>query len=196
MTDFSRKDIVCFFRTKHPFSQWHPANFIVDDISYNCAEQYMMAQKALLFGDHESYTKIMQSNEPRVHKKIGRGVKGFIQKKWDETCEKIVLDANIAKFSQNEDLLKILLDTEDKLIVEASPYDKIWGIGMAEDDPNILDILAVAYASASRYNEAVTTAEKALELAELIGNEDLARQIRGHLTLFREGQRYIIEKSQ
>ena len=122
-----------------PFSQWYPANFTIDDVEYNCAEQYMMAQKALLFNDSESHKMIMESIWPDEQKEYGRNVKGFDKDKWETVCRKIVFDGNMAKFSQNPKLLEELMHTDSLEIVEASPYDKIWGIGLNETDPKALD---------------------------------------------------------
>lgn len=121
-----------------PFSQWYKHDFEVNGVKYNCCEQYMMAQKALLFGDDESYKKIMKLKDPAQQKAIGRNVKNFDPNKWNEVCRKIVYDANLAKFS-DFGLKVAILSTGDKEIVEASPYDRIWGIGLPEGDPRCLD---------------------------------------------------------
>ena len=118
--------------TKACFSQWYPCHFVVDGIRYNCAEQYMMAEKARLFRDEVTRKKILQSTEPDVIKRLGREVQNFDTKKWGEESYNVVVRGNIAKFSQNEDLLEVLLSTGNKVLAEASPYDKIWGIGMRE----------------------------------------------------------------
>ena len=120
------------------FSQWYPHRMVVDGTSYNCAEQYMMAQKAFMFGDVEAYDKIMATNQPNVQKAAGRAVKGFDVAKWSAVSREFVYRANKAKFSDPR-LKKILLDTGDREIVEASPTDKIWGIGLSEDDDRVLD---------------------------------------------------------
>lgn len=86
-----------FFGKDSPFSQWHPAKFEVDGVSYNCAEQYMMHQKALLFGDEAVAAKILKSDDPKEHKALGRQVSNFDQVKWDEECRKIVKAGNLAK---------------------------------------------------------------------------------------------------
>ncbi len=106
-----------------------------DFARYNCAEQYMMAQKALLFKDIEAHDDIMKTLSPRQQKMRGREIKNFDQKTWDENRLSIVLGANSAKFTQNFDLMLYLLGTGDKPIVEASPEDKIWGIGLSANDP-------------------------------------------------------------
>ena len=123
--------------TKACFSQWYSCKFVVDDITYHTAEQYMMAQKALLFGDNEIFHKIMSSKSPKEYKELGRKIKNFSDSKWNENKYQIVLKGNIAKFSQNEKLKAFLLNTGTKVIVEASPYDKIWGIGLSADQENI-----------------------------------------------------------
>ena len=117
-----------------PFSQWYGSKFVKYGLEFNCCEQYMMFKKAELFNDSEMMSKIMKSNNPKDQKAFGRLVKNFDEKIWNEHAENIVYDGNYAKFSQNPKLLKSLLDTNDKLLVEASPYDKIWGIGLNESD--------------------------------------------------------------
>jgi ribA/ribD-fused uncharacterized protein len=122
-----------------PFSQWKKADMVIDGVTYNCCEQFMMAEKARFFEDEAHHIAIMSTNSPRIQKKIGRAVVGFDAEEWNEVCRDIVYKANYAKFTQNEDLKEELLATGDKTIVEASPYDTIWGIGMAKDDPDIED---------------------------------------------------------
>lgn len=99
----------------------------------------MMAKKAELFGDEDMKKKIMAEHDPAVHQKHGRHVKNFVSATWDANCLKIVKEASYAKFSQDERLKKQILETGNKTLVEASPKDKIWGIGLAPDDPNARD---------------------------------------------------------
>ncbi len=122
-----------------PFSQWHKSNFNIGGVDYNCAEQYMMASKARLFIDVRAEHAIMASKDPEQQKFFGRGVHNFNVDKWNKVCKRIVFEANQAKFSQDEDLKQLLLDTGDRILVEASPLDKIWGIGLAKEDPLALD---------------------------------------------------------
>lgn len=121
--------------TKSCFSQWWNCNFTIEGVEYNTAEQYMMAQKAVLFGDEKIRAEIMAASHPKQYKDLGRRISGFKQDLWDKNCREIVVKGNVAKFSQNEDLKAFLLNTNARVLVEASPYDKIWGIGMGADDP-------------------------------------------------------------
>ncbi len=128
-----------FWKSHSPFSQWYLCNFVVDGIEFNCAEQYMMYKKAELFSDLETAKKILESTSPAKQKKLGRQVKGFDQQIWDQHCKQIVYEGNYAKFTQNPDLKEELLKTKGTILVEASPVDRIWGVGLSEEDPRILN---------------------------------------------------------
>jgi len=128
-----------YFFWGHPFSQWGMYPMTIDGLTYNCCEQYMMAEKARLFGDHEIESEIMKSHSPRDQKALGRKVKNFNLDKWNAHCRDIVYKGNLAKFSQNPKLYKMLMDTGSKWIVEASAEDKIWGIGMDKNHPDVCD---------------------------------------------------------
>lgn len=119
------------------FSQWQPSLFEIDGVVYNCAEQYMMSQKAKLFKDEYIYDLVMDSIKPQDMIKLGRKVKNFNESIWDKNKYSIIFDANYNKFSQNEKMKKFLLSTNDKVIVEASPYDKVWGVGMDSNNRKI-----------------------------------------------------------
>lgn len=123
--------------TKACFSQWFPLEFTENEITYKTAEHYMMASKAKLFNDESILTKILKADTPNEAKSLGRKVSNFDAQIWDEQKFEIVKRANFFKFSQNEEFKDFLLSTHDKILVEASPYDKIWGIGMLESDKNI-----------------------------------------------------------
>ena len=116
------------------FSQWYPSQFTIDDIEYNCAEQYMMAEKARLFGDTIMEEKIMATSNPKEQKAFGKQVMGFDKDKWESVARDIVKRANIAKFSQNPNLVNAFEVSKGRELVEASPYDTIWGIGLGEND--------------------------------------------------------------
>jgi ribA/ribD-fused uncharacterized protein len=117
------------------------ADLAASGVEYSCAEQYMMAKKAELFGDELSLRLILAATEPSEHKKLGRAVKNFDSAVWEAACEGIVRDGNYAKFTQNADMLQQLLATDSKLLVEASPLDKVWGIGMRADHPHATDTI-------------------------------------------------------
>ena len=119
--------------TDASFSQWYDCYFEVDGVRYHTAEQYMMASKARLFGDEEVFAQIMQTDNPHQVKKFGRLIRAFQQEQWDEAKYAIVVKGNKAKFSQNPELKKFLLSTGDAILAEASPYDKIWGIGLDKE---------------------------------------------------------------
>lgn len=98
-----------------------------------------MAKKALMFGDIQCYNKIMASASPKLQKQYGRQVSNFDSKKWDHESYRIMVDANKLKYKQNPSLAKFLLETGDRLIAEASPYDKVWGILLNPEDPDVMD---------------------------------------------------------
>ena len=124
---------IYFWKPEQPdgyLSQWYPSKFIEDGVVYSNCEQYMMAKKAELFGDEQTMKKIMSTSNPRTIKALGREVKGYTDVKWNKHKAKIVYRGNLLKFSQNKELKERLLKTSGKLLAEASPYDKIWGIGL------------------------------------------------------------------
>ncbi|EAW7092357.1 NADAR family protein [Listeria monocytogenes] len=123
--------------SKSCFSQWWICSFKVDGVEYNCAEQFMMAEKAKLFNDMEMREKILAAKHPKQAKDFGRLIRGFQEDIWLKNRFNIVMRANLAKFSQNEELKKFLMQTKNRILVEASPVDKIWGIGMAADNKNV-----------------------------------------------------------
>lgn len=124
---YSHKDM-----EKGIFSQWFIRSFHDLSRQYTCCEQYMMYQKAMLFGDSKTAGEIMFAGDQSVYKSLGRDVENFDDTLWDLKKEDIVEEANFLKFSQNPDLRQMLLDTGSKILVEASPHDHVWGIGMDE----------------------------------------------------------------
>lgn len=114
-------------------SQWFDVNFEIDGIKYYSSEHYMMAEKAKLFKDEHNYKKILESKSPGQAKQYGREVRGFDEKIWRQNRIEIVKQGNIAKFGQNELLKNYLLSTQKRILVEASPVDIIWGIGLSKD---------------------------------------------------------------
>jgi len=122
-----------------PFSQWHPSTFMYQFVVFNCAEQAMMAHKAITFNSMDVYHKIMAASHPSQQKKLGRIVQNFDEAIWNRTKRRLVFEINMAKFTQNTELKQHLFATKGKRIVEASPLDPIWGVGLCETDPLILD---------------------------------------------------------
>lgn len=126
------------------FSNWHPSpieyeNYDYDDIEFSNSEQMFMWLKAISFDDYESADKILACKTPREAKDLGRIVKNYDDSKWNTLRYDAMLQACLCKFRQNQDMKNDLLATGDRILVEASPYDKIWGIGMAADHPDIED---------------------------------------------------------
>jgi ribA/ribD-fused uncharacterized protein len=119
----------------HVLSQWWPATFEIGDDVYSSAEQYMMAEKARLFGDDAARSAILATSDPRKAKAIGRRVANFEAHIWEENRFSIVVRGNYAKFGQNGALRRYLLETGRRVLVEASPFDSIWGIGLRANDP-------------------------------------------------------------
>lgn len=124
------------------FSQWFHSSFTVDNITYKTAEHWMMAHKALLFGDTMSFDKIIASNKPSEAKELGRQVLGYDDQIWNENKFEIVKNGNIHKFNQHPEFAEYLLRTENRIIVEASPVDTIWGIGLPVNSKDIENIYA------------------------------------------------------
>ncbi len=122
------------------FSQWFESSFVVNNITYKTSEHWMMAQKALLFNDQNSFDKIINCDKPGEAKELGRKVLGYDDQKWDEKKFDIVRLGNIHKFNQNPTLAEYLLKTGDKILVEASPVDIIWGIGLSKESSDINNI--------------------------------------------------------
>ena len=104
--------------TKSCFSQWFDCRFTVDSVEYSTSEQYMMAQKALIFGDNMIYSEIMNASHPNEFKSLGRKISGFDEKIWNANKTDIVIKGNTAKFSQNPKLKDFLLGTNDRILVE------------------------------------------------------------------------------
>lgn len=114
-------------------SQWYPSRFVVDDICFENAETYMMHQKALLFHDVEVARRILASQDPAQVKRLGRTIRDFNEQTWEAHRTQIVYAGNYAKFTQNTELREVLLQTGSRPLIEASPFDRIWGIGYSAE---------------------------------------------------------------
>ncbi|CAM9972694.1 unnamed protein product [Scytosiphon promiscuus] len=130
--------MVLFWKEPACFVQWTPCSFEVGGVRYCNAEQWMMASKARLFDDQATLERIMATSDPRQQKALGRQVKGFEASVWDKAGYDVVVAGNLAKFRQNPVFREELLATGDKILAEASPYDREWGIGLHADDANAL----------------------------------------------------------
>lgn len=124
-----------FWGNEDYMSNWHKASFEIDGISFNCSEQYMMYAKAITFNDFDTANKILRTSSQSAQKKLGREVKNYDDSTWTKVRMDVVYKACLAKFEQNPALKEQLLNTNDLHLVEASPYDKIWGIGLDENAP-------------------------------------------------------------
>ncbi len=120
--------------TKSCFSQWYDSPFESDGNHFLTAEHYMMFHKAQLFNDSKAAEKILSAKNPGEAKAIGREVQGFDEEVWTSNRYKIVVDASVAKFGSKPELKEFLVNTGNRVLVEASPVDKIWGIGLASDN--------------------------------------------------------------
>lgn len=132
-------DMLLFWRSHEIYSNWYLSEFVVEGQVFNSGEQWMMHAKARLFGDHEMAARILAEPHPRRQKLLGRQVRGFDAARWSACCEDLVFVGLLEKFRQNPALCAEILATADRLLVEASPDDRIWGIGLEEEDPRALD---------------------------------------------------------
>jgi ribA/ribD-fused uncharacterized protein len=124
---------------KSCLSQWWPSPFEVDGLTFATAEHYMMWGKATLFGDERTAARILAAGDPKQAKDLGRQVGDFDHATWEAHRSRIVVEGNTHKFRQHDDLRAFLLGTGDRVLVEASPLDRVWGIGLREDDPRAQD---------------------------------------------------------
>jgi ribA/ribD-fused uncharacterized protein len=121
-------------------SQWWHAPFEADGVNYRTAEHYMMAAgKARLFGDNAAELRILHAEHPAQAKALGRSVRGFSEEVWSAHRVELVIAGNLAKFNQHPHLREYLLSTGASVLVEASPYDRVWGIGVRGSDPRAVD---------------------------------------------------------
>jgi ribA/ribD-fused uncharacterized protein len=110
---------------------------VVDGVRYPTAEHFMMAGKARVFEDRRVLEQILAAPKPEEAKRLGRTVRGFDEQVWSEKRYELVVEGNLAKFQQNPALGSFLMSIREDVLVEASPVDTVWGIGMAEDHPDV-----------------------------------------------------------
>lgn len=120
-------------------SQWWPSPFVVDGLGYATAEHWMMAAKARLFEDAGAEQRILAARSPAQAKKEGRLVRGFDEETWRRERFRIVVEGSVHKFASDAGLRAFLLGTGRRVLVEASPMDRVWGIGLAADDEAAMD---------------------------------------------------------
>ena len=120
-------------------SQWWPVEFEADGERFASAEHYMMWRKALLFDDADAAARVLAADHPQQAKAVGREVRGFDEATWAGHRSAIVEAASVAKFGQHPDLRAFLVGTGDRVLVEASPRDRVWGIGMGASNPDATD---------------------------------------------------------
>jgi len=117
---------------KECLSQWYRRAFLFEGLSFPTAEHWMMYEKARLFQDESIMLSMLDDENPAVAKKLGRQIRGFDEETWNREKGRIVFEGNLHKFSQNPELADFLFSTGDRVLVEASPDDSIWGIGLNE----------------------------------------------------------------
>jgi ribA/ribD-fused uncharacterized protein len=120
-------------------SQWWPSPFTVEGVTYATAEHWMMAGKARLFRDAEAERRALAAGHPARAKKAGRLVRGFDEDLWARERFRIVVEGSVHKFAAHPELREFLLGTGERVLVEASPVDRVWGIGLAADDEAAAD---------------------------------------------------------
>ena len=120
-------------------SNWFACQFKYKGHMFKNSEQAFMWEKAMHFGDITTANEILKEPNPRRNKELGRKVRNFNGEEWTKVSLKYMIDVNYAKWTSNDKLKKLLLSTDNKILVEASPYDTIWGIGIHWDDDDVLD---------------------------------------------------------
>jgi ribA/ribD-fused uncharacterized protein len=131
--------MVLFWQTPEVYSNWNLLGFKEGDQWLDHSEQYMMWAKAMLFGDRETAAAILMEKDPRTIKHLGREVKGYQEDVWERERMAVMVRGCWLKFTQSDAAREQILGTGDRVLVEASPYDSVWGIGLKEDDPRALD---------------------------------------------------------
>lgn len=134
--------IVCFHNPEEEngyLSNWYLSPFVAGGIAFSSMEQFMMYRKALCFGDENIASQILQTDDVRQIKELGRLVCGYIDSYWSGIRQLVVYEGLVEKFSQNGILKRMLLETGDSVLAECAVNDRIWGIGLSMKDPERLD---------------------------------------------------------
>lgn len=133
-------NVIAYISRRDPFSNWYVAPFNVRGKVFNCVEQMLQFSKATKFGDHATASQIMATSDPALQRVLGRAVVGYTEAEWETSRFNVAYAGAKAKFEAHDDLRTILLDTRDALLVEADPLDLVWGCGLNEFDPRIVDV--------------------------------------------------------
>ena len=136
-------NIICFHNPDEQFgflSNWYLSDFCIDDITYSSMEQYMMHRKAMLFGDVNMASAIMNTVDVAVIKEFGRKVSGFNESIWCGVRQIVIYRGLMEKFRQNDDLKAKLFETGNSILVECAVKDLVWGNGLAMTDEKRLNI--------------------------------------------------------
>ena len=134
--------IVCFHNPDEEngyLSNWYPARFTVDGVVFSSMEQFMMYRKEICFQDDHIAVQILDTEDVSQIKALGRMVSGYEDNYWNGVRQIIVYEGLLAKFSQNEELKRLLKETRNALLAECAVKDQIWGIGLSMKDPDRLD---------------------------------------------------------
>ena len=131
--------VICFHNPDEDngyLSNWYMSDFEFGGMKFSSMEQYMMYQKTVCFHDSSTAQKILETDEPAAIKILGREVSGYDDSYWNGVRQIIVYDGLVAKFSQNEDLMKRLVGTGKSILAECAVKDRVWGIGLSMKDPD------------------------------------------------------------
>lgn len=148
-----------------PFSQWEPSKFELHNILFQNAEMYMMWFKDQIFSGGKLEDKILNAKHPSICKSLGKTVENFDKRIWETVAKQGVFRGNMAKFTQNPNLYNILMETYGKTLVEASPQDTIWGIGLSANDPRALQ--RSTWLGTNWLGEVLTEVRTSLELGSV-----------------------------
>ena len=132
-------NMTLFWSGAEPFSNWYLRDFEYQGVTFNCSEQFLVHAKAILFRDTVTARRILVEKSPRKQKALGRQVQGFNKAGWDARCEDLLMPALVAKFEQDRTAYRLMMASVGTELVEASPKDTLWGIGLSECDPRVLD---------------------------------------------------------
>jgi ribA/ribD-fused uncharacterized protein len=133
-------NVIAYMSRRDLFSNWYVAPFTVRGRGFNCVEQLLQFSKATKFGDQAAASQIMATSDPALQRVLGRAVVGYSEAEWATSRFNVAYVGAKAKFEAHQDLRRILLETHDAILAEANPLDPVWGCGLNEFDPRIVDV--------------------------------------------------------